>query len=123
MTYGVAGPAAEINDHLARCLPLVERLGGNRWDFALANSRTLLGTARLDEEWLLLDVPLGGAVGGVPWWKLLEWNGWLTGAGKFALLLRPPSVHLRAEVALDEEFDLAARLRQSTVPGWRRRSG
>lgn len=126
-----------IADSLKKYSPSVEQIGHGQWEFALSNGAALQVTAQMDEEWLLLKVPLNNSKKHGPtasrdfwellqgmlmeaslWkhgrvWELLQWNADLTGGGKFALLPEEQSINLRAEIPLGEDVDLAGRIHQA----------
>jgi hypothetical protein len=145
MTDTVQGQEITIANSLRKCSPSVEQIRYGQWKFILSNGANLHVTARMEEEWLLLDAPLpnGGKYGptvskGV-WellqgtllevplpnsgkrglttprsvWELLQWNAQVPGGGKFVILPDEQSAHLCAEILLDDEVDLAGRIRDT----------
>lgn len=99
---------AAVDDALKSCAALAEQTGPGEWDFTVTNGGALLGHAQLMEEWLVLDLPCGGALEAAQAWNLLRFNSKLSGQAKFGLRRR--AVHLRAEIPIIEETDLALRL-------------
>jgi len=99
----------EIDACLRKLVPLVERVEGQQWELVFTNSHAQYATARLDEDWLLLDAPLGANAGGFAPGKLLAWNGRLSGNSKYALA-PGGATHLRAEIPLLEGVQLRNRL-------------
>lgn len=102
-----------IGEALQKCASLVETTGPKSWNFILNNGRMLLVAAHADDEWLHLRAPLeGDAALKMDAWKLLRLNHQL-GHGRFALAPSEQTPHLRAEIALDEEVNLARRLQEA----------
>lgn len=58
MADTVQGREITITDSLKKCSPSVEQIAPEHWKFALSNGASLHVTARMEEEWLLLDAPL-----------------------------------------------------------------
>jgi len=82
----------------------------------------LLVTARADEQWLHLDAPVaidkGVGTGQRPEakydaWQLLKLNYGLGGLSKIAFMPGESAPRVRAEIPLDEEVDVAQRLREA----------
>lgn len=113
MTSDRAVRPADVGNCLAESVPLVQRTGERCWDIGLADGAVLLGTVRMGQHWLLCDVPLNERGDRVSAWRMVEWNARLEGATKYALTATDPSLHLRAELVLDDEVDLATRLRET----------
>jgi hypothetical protein len=116
--------AMAISGALEKCSASVEQVRHERWAFALSNGADLRATARLDDDWLLLETSMvsgscslvaespGGSA--AAWfWKLLGWNATLAGGVKFALPPGQSAIHLRAELPLDEEVNLTRRIVQA----------
>jgi hypothetical protein len=110
-----------IGESLHKCASLVEEVGPGAWDFVLNNGSMLLVTARADEQWLHLDAPVADERSGTRQrqdakydaWQLLKLNCGLGGLSKVALMPGQSTPRVRAEIPLDEEVDLARRLREA----------
>ncbi len=100
--------AAMLEAGLKRRATLIERRGQSDWDFAVKNGGAVLGHARLTEDWVLFDLPFGGVLDAREAWRLLALNGRLGANVKFAL--RGRAVHLRAEIPVTPDTDLAWRV-------------
>lgn len=105
--------ASRVFEALRKCAPTTERIDVDRWAFTLANGRVLGVSAQAVEGWLALDAALEDHLGRSEFWSLLELNGRLDGPAKFALGPAASAPQLRAEVPLDEEVDLVARLHEA----------
>ncbi len=105
MTYAAKTRENQIAIALARCAAPVKQAGGGRWEFALANGKPLGVSARLFEDWLLLDAPLTDGISRGGWWNLLRLNAALHGLSKFVLMPGARSVHLRADLPLPGDDD------------------
>lgn len=105
MTYAAKTRENQIAIALARCAAPVKQAGGGHWEFALANGKPLGVSARLFEDWLLLDAPLTDGIARGGWWNLLRLNAALNGLSKFVLTPDARSVHLRADIPLPEDED------------------
>lgn len=113
MSYQTRTREFAIGELLEKCAPLVEAVGRRKWNFILNNGSMLLVTAQANDEWLHLQASLEPkAAADVDAWKLLQLNHQL-GLSRFALLPGERGAHLRAEIALDEEVDLARRLHEA----------
>lgn len=86
MTYAAKTRENQIAIALARCAAPVKQAGGGHWEFALANGKPLGVSARLFEDWLLLDAPLTDGIARGGWWNLLRLNAALEGLSKFVLM-------------------------------------
>ena len=106
MTYPTNRRESAILKALRECASSTEQIGSGRWNLALANGKSLTVTARLFDEWLLLDSPLSDRVARRDMWNLLRMNATLEGLSKFVLMADNRSVHLRADVPLLDEHDL-----------------
>jgi len=58
VTYAAKTRENQIAMALGRCAASVKQAGSGHWEFALANGKPLGVSARLFEEWLLLDAPM-----------------------------------------------------------------
>jgi hypothetical protein len=107
VTYAAKTREDQIAISLGRCAASVKQAGSGHWEFSLANGKPLGVSARLFEEWLLLDAPLTDRIGRGGWWDLLRLNATLQGLSKFVLRPAARSVHLRADIPLpgDEDFE------------------
>lgn len=105
MTYGAKTRENQIAISLTRCAASVKEAGSGHWEFALANGKTLGVSARLVEDWLLLDAPLADGMARGSWWDLLRLNATLQGLSKFVLMPDARTVHLRADIPLPEDED------------------
>lgn len=112
-TYQTRGTEFVVGETLKKCAAMVEPTGKGSWDFILSNGSALLVSARADEGWLHLDAPLDGGALGAGAWRLLSLNRRLGGLAKLALPTGRRDAHLRAEITLDEEVDVARRLREA----------
>src|SRR5712691_2603872 len=112
MNPAVAARDIAIANSLKKCAPMVWQVGCDRWNFALSNGAPLDVTARREEGWLSLEARLGMGATPEMVWKLFEWNTQLEGVSKFALL-PDRSTQVRAEIPLDDEVELAARLNET----------
>jgi len=99
---------ALLHAHTASCV----QVEPNAWKVEMANGSAVHGTARLVDGWLALESAPRGAAGRDPW-ELLRWNATLPGGVKFALRRGDATPHVRAEVPLDADVDVALRVRQS----------
>ena len=111
MSYRIARHELAISKTLANCASSVERVGRRQWNFALSNGHDISARARIDEQWLLIRAPLAVAARHDAW-ELLQLNAQLEGLSKFALLPGRDGTHVCAEIPLDEEIDLGARLHE-----------
>ena len=85
MTYAVKTREDQIAASLARCAASVKQAGSGHWEFAIANGKPLGVSARLFEDWLLLDAPMTDRIARGGWWDLLRLNATLQGLSKFVL--------------------------------------
>lgn len=123
MSYVLRAREFVIGESLHKCASLVEEVGPGAWNFILNNGSMLLVNARADEQWLHLDAPVAidkkGGTGGAKHdakhdpWQLLKLNQGLGGFSKVAFLPGQSTPRVRAEISLDEEVDLAQRLREA----------
>jgi hypothetical protein len=95
------------------------------WTFNLSNSRVFEGIARVDQEFLHLDVDLrwarsGGSLTAASIWDLLHFNARTQYGVKFALGGKSPSVRLRAELPVFDGQDLLYSRIRDTVHAMRR---
>jgi len=96
--------------------PAAEAIGPG-WRFRLGRQAAVPSIAAdVEGGWLLLDAPLENAV--LPYQSLVEANARLWGGAKFALVPEDEAVHVRAELPLGVEADLANRLPEA-VRGFR----
>ena len=98
----------------------LQERGPCRWSFAVGPEESTEVTARLDQEWVLIDMPLTACEGAhrLPsrrLWDLLKANGRLPGGAKFVVAGTPRSIRLRAEIPVDEETDLTGRMRNACL--------
>jgi hypothetical protein len=100
-----------VGEALKACAGGVKAAGPGGWLFALSNGVPHTFSAMLAGDWLLLDAGLGAVAESGELWRLLGANARLGGPGKFAR--ERGRLRLRAEIALDEEIDLASRLRET----------
>ncbi|MDT4953910.1 MAG: hypothetical protein QOJ02_2048 [Acidobacteriota bacterium] len=116
MSYVLRARESAIGELLEKCASLVERVGQGEWNFILNNGSMLLTSARVREHWLHLDAPLkAGTARSLDAWQLLQLNQNLGGLSKVALLhgQQPAALRVRAEIPLDEDVDLQARLSEA----------
>jgi hypothetical protein len=102
VSYAANRLESQIAASLEKCAGSVRQTNRGRWDFALVNGKSLPMTARLYDEWLLLDAPVSDRLGRQDLWRLLRLNGTLGGLCKFVLMPNRGSVHLRADVPLPD---------------------
>jgi len=100
------------------CSAEVSEVQPGRWEFCLVNGRTLPVSAAVSDGWVLLDaevasVALDDEKVGQTFWRLLQVNGALPQAVKFALDHHSHSVHLRTEIPLDRPTSLAKPIRRA----------
>ena len=98
----------------------VQQKGPGRWTFPAGPEEALQVTARVDQEWILMDKPLAVCEGGHSLqpkrlWKLLHANAALSGGAKFAVAGSPRSVRRRAEIRVMDEIDLPGRIRNACL--------
>jgi len=105
VTYAAKTRENQIAMALGRCAASVKQAGSGHWEFALANGKPLGVSARLFEEWLLLDAPMTDRIARDGWWHMLRLNATLQGLSKFVLMPDARSVHLRADIPLPEDED------------------
>ena len=86
MTYVADTRENLIAISLARCASSVKRAGNAQWEFALTNGKPLGVSARLIEDWLVLDAALPDRIERGGWFDLLRLNASLQGLGKFVLI-------------------------------------
>jgi len=97
-----------LHVHAAAC----EQIEPHAWKVEIANGSAVHGTARVVDEWLVLESTPNDVAGRDPW-ELLGWNAALPGAVKFALRRGDATPHVRAELPLAADIDVGLRLRQS----------
>ena len=90
---------------LGQCATSVKLAGNRHWEFTLANGKPLGVTARLSEEWLVLDALVSERITRGAWWDLLRLNAGIRGLSRFALAKQ---VRLRADIPLTDEDDASA---------------
>lgn len=95
---------------LLQSAPEVRELDVRRWEITFANGLQVAVAAPVDNHFLLFDAaaPVACELDEAPQW--LRWNAELDGFAKIALAPGPWQVRLRAEVPIDEEADMAARI-------------
>lgn len=103
---------AFITEALAKSVSAVTRTGYGQWSVQIANGRVHRGTARMDDTWFILAVPLRPrrAPSAERLWRMLLLNGEIEGAGKFALAHGGRSACLRAEISLADGEHVARRV-------------
>jgi len=103
-----------ITAALAKCAAAADMVAHERWAFTLSNGTRLAASARVADDWLLLDASLGLALAPLApaslMWELLRANATLGGGARFALGADQPTLRVRAEVPLDEDVDLHRRI-------------
>lgn len=114
--------SSRVADALERYTTGLTEIGAGAYAYALTNGTVLSGTARVEErEWAHLSVRLPeslaeGLSAGDRAWDLLRWNAEIPGGGKWALARGRDgrtNVALRAEIVLDDEADVPARVAQA----------
>ena len=118
----MSGHAWPQRDGIIECLVKwgaeVTQVGSGCWIFPVANGRSVPVTARLADDFLLLDAPGERVESPKILQALLAAGDTLPGACKFVLLPAQCRVHLRAEIVCDEATDFSARVRE-TLDGFR----
>ena len=94
----------KIAGALAKCAT-VKHAGDGRWEFELVNGKTLGVSARLVDDWLLMEAPLADRLARDAWWELLRLNAALQGISKFVVTRGSRSAHVRADVPLPGDED------------------
>jgi hypothetical protein len=98
----------------------VQQEGPSRWSFAAGPEETHQVTARMVQEWVLMDMAVA-ACEGTRWlqpkrlWSLLHANAELSGGVKFVVGGNPQFIRLRAEVSVMTEVGLAGRLQNACL--------
>lgn len=105
MSYETNKLESQIAASLERCARSVKQTSRGRWEFAVVNGKSLPMTARLSEEWLTFDAPVGDRLASRDLWRLLLLNGALGGPCKFVLMRDRSAVHLRADLPLQDGED------------------
>jgi hypothetical protein len=103
VTYLANGREKKIFESLKKWSTSVEQVGGGRWKLALANGKSFALSAEVEDQWLTLDAPVSDRVTREAMWDLLRLNTTLEGPSKFLLLPDNRSVHLRAELLLEDD--------------------
>jgi len=85
VSYGANRTETQITIELGKCATSIKQTGSGRWEFALNNGSPLGVSARLAEDWLLLDVPVSHRLASEGWFDLLRLNSNLNGLCKFVL--------------------------------------
>lgn len=121
MTVLLTDQSTTISTALKRAAATVEASGFGRWAWTLpCQGKLLRASARAEDDWLHLDLPLRdarifgqGALERLG--EILSWNADISGGGKFRLGQDQPFVHLAAEIPLaEEESDLPERLEEAS---------
>lgn len=99
-----------VGSALEAAFPGLEGAGPARWNFAVSNGQPTGFTARLADDWLHLDAPADDM--SVSEMALAE-NRTLPGYAKLVLPPRGSGLRLRAELPVEEEIDLEARLEET----------
>lgn len=97
---------------LGKCADNVSPAGRLRWNCVVRNGRPLPVSAAAADDFILLDAAVG-TVGDSGLHGLLERNATLDAGAKFALSDRPWRIGLRAEIAVHDDVNLLARLREN----------
>jgi hypothetical protein len=105
VTYAAKTREDGIEIALRQCGASVKKAGNGRWELTVVNGRPLGVSARLRDNWLLLDATLTDGIAGLGWWELLRMNATLQGLSKFVVMPGGQSVHLRADIPLAEDQD------------------
>jgi len=98
---------------LAKCASRVEHVATARWRLSFDNGQVLPATARIDDAWLVIDAAVpqrGRKTRRSPkrLWDLLRLNAQIASQARFVVRPSDRSVHLRAEMPLDEEGGASA---------------
>jgi len=88
----------------------VEEVGWGHWRFPVSNGKQVAATARLADDWLLLDLPLSSGKHALRPWSLLAANARLSGFAKFALDRQDGQPKLLAEIPITDDRDLTPQL-------------
>jgi hypothetical protein len=105
MTEDRAQTSSRVISHaLQQVAESVTLLAPSRWDATLRNGVVLKASVRLDEGWLLVNVPTAARADDDEQdpWDLLKRNAQLPGLLKHTTHPRSSAVHLRAEVPWNE---------------------
>ena len=114
MSYGHNHWPAAVRDAFEASSLSVAGAKHNRWQVYLGNTTTAPITARIADDWLLLEASCADHETR-SFWDLLQWNAALPGGAKFALGCAEAFMQIRAEIPLIENMDLNARIRQACV--------
>ena len=85
MRYSSKARENQVATALGQYAASVKRADSVHWEFSLANGKPLGVSARLLEDWLLLDAPITEPGTCCDWWDLLRLNASLPGLSKFVL--------------------------------------
>jgi hypothetical protein len=122
----MSGHAWPQRDGIIECLVKwgaeVTQVGSGCWIFTVANGRSAPVTARLADDFLLLDATGGRVESPKILQALLAAGDMLPGACKFVFLPAQCRVHLRAEIVCDEATDFSGRVPE-TLDGFRAACG
>lgn len=107
-----------LDEWLRQSAPDVEQVGERSWQLAPVNGGRAWVSASVDDPFLLFDAPAPAesTLDQAPQW--LRWNRALAGNAKFALVPRPWRLRLRAEMPIDDDANMSARIAE-TVRGLR----
>jgi hypothetical protein len=113
--------AADIGAALDKYATAVMDGARDRWVFALSNGIDLHVSARLEDDWLLLESaplprptqPIGEPLGERTPWEVLRWHAGLSSGVKFATAPTATALSLRAELPLIEDCDVRTRIREA----------
>ncbi len=116
MTLLLSSPVCSgVAAALRRSSPFIRELAEGQWDLVLPGLAPSPVTARLADSFLLFDVSAPAALELAHALRWLRWNSSLSGNAKIVLAANPWRVRLRAELALDDDADLGARVSVSLL--------
>ncbi len=101
-----------IAEALQGCTDRVREITPARWNLALASGADVEAEARISEDWLLMSAGFPGKheTVAIELWEIARANALLKGGAKFAEWPQEVGLFVRAELALDEEVDVSARI-------------
>ncbi len=107
--------ALHVEDSLRQHADAIDQVASGEWRVFLHGSTDLTITAHtIGEAWLVLTALLPSlhvaSLSRAELWTLLEWNGTLPGGVRFAVPPGAPCLSLQAEIAIDHETNLTARV-------------
>lgn len=92
-----------VTGWLAQAVPDCRQIGCGRWELGMKNDGGIAAVASIEDDWLLLRMPLQNARAGADEWRLLSRNATLEGLCKFVQDRGRCSPRLHADLPLDSE--------------------